>query len=86
MIFFLEITNIFQKFLDFWFQDFFLRFLKSKCKGMDFPVRIFGSFECVSTNVLFNVITNLKFYKCCFIKDDTSESIIGWCPVRKRNP
>ncbi len=34
-------------------------------------------------NVLFKVITNLKFYKKCFIKDDLQKyfCIIGWCLV-----
>jgi hypothetical protein len=36
MVFFLEITNIWQKFRDFWFADFFLDIFKMA--GMDFPL------------------------------------------------
>jgi hypothetical protein len=39
-------------------------------------------------NVLFKVITYLKFYKRCFLTDDLQKHfcIIGWCLVRHKNP
>jgi hypothetical protein len=79
MVFFLEITNIWQKYLHFWFADFFLETLKILRLAW-----IFGCFECVSS-MFFKVITNLKFYKCCFIKEGLQMHfcIIGLCLVRK---
>ncbi len=47
---------------------FFLRFLKS-IGGMDFPMDFWLIWMCF-INVLFNIITNLKFYKRCVIKDN----------------
>ncbi len=39
-------------------------------------------------NILFKIITNPKFYNCCFIKEDLQKHfcIIGRCFVRQRNP
>jgi hypothetical protein len=39
-------------------------------------------------NVLFKIITNLKFYKYCYIIGDFQKHfcIIGWCLVRQKNP
>ena len=65
MVFFLEITNIWQKSRDFWFVDFLLETFKIHCL-----VWIFLLFLMCFINVLFKVITNPKFYKRCFIKDD----------------
>jgi hypothetical protein len=51
---------------------------------MDF----FVCFECVLAK-FYLVITNLKFYKPCFIKDNLQQKhlcIKGWCLVRQRNP
>ena len=47
-VFFLEITNIWQKSQDFWFVDFFLQILKIRRLVWIF-LWIFGCFECVSS-------------------------------------
>jgi hypothetical protein len=65
MVFLLEITNIWLKSRDFWFADFLLKIFK-----IHRLVWIFGCFECVSSNKSNKVITNPKFYKHCFIKDN----------------
>ncbi len=61
MVFYLDITNIWQKFRDFWFTDFFLGFLKfiGWC-GFHIDFWLFWMFF---INVLFKAITNRKFYK-----------------------
>jgi hypothetical protein len=41
---------------------------------MDFPMDFWLILMCV-INVLLKVITNLKFYKCCFIKDDLQKHV-----------
>ncbi len=40
----------------------------------------FGCSECVFHQCLFKVVTNIIFYKCCFIKDNLQKHffIIGW--------
>jgi hypothetical protein len=47
---------------------------------MDFPMEIWLS-GMFFIDVLFKVITNLKFYKRCFIKDDLQKYFCttGWC-------
>jgi hypothetical protein len=54
---------------------------------MDFPMD-FWLFSMYFINVLFKIITNLKFDKRYFIKGDLQKHIcsIGWFLVRKRNP
>ncbi len=76
MVFFLEITNIRQKSQDFWFADLFLEIFTIH-RLVWISQWVCGCFECVS--YLF-FITGLKFYKCCFIKDDLQRSlcIIGY--------
>jgi hypothetical protein len=38
-------------------------------------------------NVLFKVLTNFKFYRQCFIKEDLRKlCIISWCLVGQKNP
>jgi hypothetical protein len=53
---------------------------------MDF-LWIFNCFLMFFINVLFKVISNLKFYKRCFFKGDLQKHfcIIGWCLVCQRN-
>jgi hypothetical protein len=53
MVFFLEITNIWQKFRDFWFADFFPEIFLNPQAGMVLVV----------LNVFDKFITNLKFSK-----------------------
>jgi hypothetical protein len=81
-VFFLKSQTFWQKSQDFWFADFFLAIFK-----IHKLVWIFGCFECVSSMFCLNFITNLKFYKRCFIKDNFQKHfcIIGWCLVRQRN-
>jgi hypothetical protein len=57
MVFFLEITNMWNKSPDVWFADFILEIFK-----IHRTVWILGCFRCF-INVLFKVVTNLKFYK-----------------------
>jgi hypothetical protein len=54
---------------------------------MDFPMD-FWLLRMWFNYVLFKFVTNLKFYKPCFIKDDLMQyfCIIGWCLVRQRIP
>ncbi len=82
MVFFSEITNIWQRSLDLWFANCFLGIFKIHMLVWIF-LWIFG-FQ----RVLFKVITNLKFYKHCFITDGFQKHfwIIGWCLERQRNP
>jgi hypothetical protein len=58
MVFSLEITNIWQKSGDFWFADWY-----GFSYGFLVVFNVFHQF-------LLEFITNLKFYKRCFIKDD----------------
>ncbi len=85
MDFSLEYTNIWQKSPDFCFAYFFLKFLEYN-GGIDFPMDFWLFLMCF-INVLFKVITNLKFYNRCFIKDNLQKHfcIKGWCLVRQRN-
>ncbi len=58
---------------------------------MDFPIDFqmdFGCIECVASIFLFKVISNLKFYKHCFIKDGLQKNFftIGWFLVHQRKP
>jgi hypothetical protein len=48
MVFFAEITNIWQKSRDFWFADFFIEIFNIHGLVWIF-LRIFGCFECVSS-------------------------------------
>jgi hypothetical protein len=70
---FLEITNIFQKFCDFWLPDFFLEIFKY-IGWCEIFLWIFGCLECVS------IMYCLKF------RSSEEFCIIGWCLVRQRNP
>jgi hypothetical protein len=49
MVFFLEITNIWQKSQDFWLADFFLEIFKIHRLLWLFVINFFGCFECVSS-------------------------------------
>jgi hypothetical protein len=51
MVFFLEITNIWEKSLDFWFADFFLEIFKTHRLFRIF-LCIFGCFEPVSSKYI----------------------------------
>jgi hypothetical protein len=55
-------------------------------RGGDFSMDFWLFLMCFS-NVLFKVITNLKFCKHCFIKDDLQNHfcMIGLCLVPKKS-
>ncbi len=67
-------------------QIYFLRFFKSiGWYGFSYGVLVVLNFF---INFLLKVITYLKFYNHCFIKEDLRKHIclIRWCLVRQRNP
>ncbi len=87
MVFFLEITNIWQKSGDFWFVDFFIQIFKILRLIWIF-LWIFGCFEWVSSMFSINLLQTLHFTNTAFIKADLQKHfcIIWWCLVCQRNP
>ncbi len=80
MVFFIEITQVWQKSQDFWFANFFLEIFKIHRLVWIF-LCIFSCFESVSTMFCFELLlilnlTNLWMHIC----------IIGWWLVLQRNP
>ncbi len=73
MVFVSEITNIWHKSQDFFFADFFSCYFKNPHAGMVFPMD-FWLFSMCFINFLFEDITNLKFDKRCFIKENISKN------------
>jgi hypothetical protein len=76
MVFFLEITNIFQESQDFWFADFFLRIFKIH-KLVWIFLWIFGCFEFVPSMFNLKLLLILNFTDAVLSKTTVSSIFVS---------
>jgi hypothetical protein len=78
MVFFMEITNIWQK-------SSYLIFKFTGWHGFSYGFLVVSD---MFHQCFLKFISNPKFYQCCFVTDDLQKHfcIIGWYHVRQRKP